>query len=56
MNDFQNSLSTNLIVNYVKIGVLPGKADNQATFMNKDQLLPTATPAEQIKNIVQCKT
>ena len=49
MNDFQNSLSTSLTVNHVKLGALPGGSDTQATFMNIDQLFPNATAAEQIK-------
>ena len=49
VNDFNNSLSTGLVVNYVKLGALPGGSDSQATFMNKEQYFPNATLADQIK-------
>ena len=49
MNDFENSLSTGLIVKYVRLAGLPGGDDSQATFMNKDQYFPNATLDEQIK-------
>ena len=49
MNDFNNSLSTSLTVNYVKLGSLPGGSDSQATIMNKEQYFPNATLADQIK-------
>ena len=47
--DFQNSLSTNLTVNYVKIGNLPGGNNNQATFINKDQFFPLESATNQLK-------